>query len=192
MKDISLAVLEGLIHNIRTPLNLILGYAQQMQKQIDNPYLERIYQAGIKIDDLMQGTWEAFEMRNPEVAKICLNDWLISELKLLNNHLQIKHRLQFETSITEIGVWCEVSSLKLSQWFEAFLECIADSHFDSPVMVHISLFEDATMQMNIKSLHLNILAIERLLGCDEEAETPFLSTEIHKVDSGIQVQVKFI
>jgi signal transduction histidine kinase len=64
VKDISLAVLEGLIHNIRTPLNLILGYAQQMQKQTDNPYLERIYQAGIKIDDLMQGTWEAFEIAN--------------------------------------------------------------------------------------------------------------------------------
>jgi hypothetical protein len=191
VKDISLAVLEGLIHNIRTPLNLILGYAQQMQKQTDNPYLERIYQAGIKIDDLMQGTWEAFEKRNPEVAKICLNDWLNSELKLLNNHLQIKHRLQFETSIAETDVWCETSSLQLSQWFEAFLQCIADSPNDSPVHLHISLFEDATMQMNVNSAHISILAVERLLACDNEAEKPFLSTEIRKVDTGIQIQVKF-
>jgi signal transduction histidine kinase len=191
MKDISLAVLEGLIHNIRTPLNLILGYAQQLQKEEDNPFLERIYQAGIKIDDMLQATWEAFEQRRPEVAKICLNEWLNSELKLLNNHLQIKHRLIFETSVTEVDVWCEVSSLMLSQWFEALLLCIVDSRSESPIHAHISLYEDRRMQLDINSAHINMMAIEQLLNCDSGSSQAFLSTEMHKTSTGIQIQVRF-
>ncbi len=124
MKDFPLSILEGLIHNIRTPLNLILGYAQQLQKQGDNAYLERILQAGVTIDDLLQSTWEAFDMRKAEVCQLNLNEWLGAEMALLHNHLMIKHKLLMVADIPKEEVYCLVSPLMLSQWLESTLLCI--------------------------------------------------------------------
>ena len=192
MKDISLAVLEGMIHNIRTPLNLIMGYAQQLQKESNNPYLERIYQAGIKIDDMMQSTWEAFEQRNPEVERICLNEWLSRELKLLNNHLNIKHRLRIETQMPDSEVWCDASTLQLSLWFENLLLCILDSTNESLPLLHISLMENASLLLDIAAPHINVIGLNKLISCKSEDTKPFLSTNIVQVDTGIHIQVAFI
>ena len=43
MKDLPPAILEGLIHNIRTPLNLILGYVHRLKQQVNCDEAEQIY-----------------------------------------------------------------------------------------------------------------------------------------------------
>ncbi|MDD2228233.1 MAG: histidine kinase dimerization/phospho-acceptor domain-containing protein [Candidatus Cloacimonetes bacterium] len=191
MKDISLAVLEGMIHNIRTPLNLILGYAQQLQKEGNSPYLERIYQAGIKIDDIMQGTWEAIEQRNPQIDRICLNEWLKSELKLLNNHLHLKHRLRIEQHLPETDVWCEVSTLQLSLWFESLLLCVSECISESPILLRISLLDNVSMQIDIATPHINAITLNKLLSCKSENDRPFISTNLIQKDNELQIQVTF-
>lgn len=145
MKDFSISILEGMIHNARTPLNLILGYAQQLQKQGENVYLERIYKAGIAIDDIFSSTWEALQMRSAEPVSLNLNEWLNAELSLLYNHLMIKHKLIMKSEIPQEDVCCTVSPLQLSQWLEATLLCIVGSSDEGNMQAKISLHTNASL-----------------------------------------------
>ncbi len=191
MKDISLAVLEGLIHNIRTPLNLIMGYTQQLQKQSDNPYLARIYQATVKIDDMMQGTWAALEQRNPNVERVCLNEWMQSELNLLNNYLQIKHHIIIHSRIPDVEVHAEISSLQLCNWLETLLLTVINNHNEAPINLQMNLAEDACMKLDFVDMLPGGLAMEAMGACFKGTELLFAEYKMNKKGLGVEIEVKF-
>lgn len=116
-------VLEGLIHNINTPLNLIIGYSQQLKKQypeISN--LDKINNAGLKIDEIVQACSRQMITRlQPEIKIFDLKQWLLEEVKLLNNILDIKHKLQFKTILPEDNVMVKSSQLMLGLFLESLL-----------------------------------------------------------------------
>lgn len=90
-------VLAGLVHNINTPLNLILGYSQQLQLSVgDNPYLQKILDAGFKIDDILRIAVDNIHERTfGETKELDLGKWLHAELTFLQNELSIKRKISF-------------------------------------------------------------------------------------------------
>ncbi|MEN6444845.1 MAG: hypothetical protein ABFC98_02225 [Candidatus Cloacimonas sp.] len=121
MKDLPPAILEGLIHNVRTPLNLILGYVHRLKQRVDCDEADQIYKAGIKLEDILQETWEAIQIRGGKSSKTALNTWLNAELSFLQNYLEIKHRFLFTPHFFEKEVLGKISPISLSEWFEALL-----------------------------------------------------------------------
>jgi len=120
MKPIAEAVLEGLIHNLRTPLNLVLAYAQKLPD--DHGYVQRIYAAGIKMDDLLQNTWEALQLRHSDQVPTELNSWLKGELNLLHCVLPIKHRFMLSAEYCDTEILAETSPRQLADKLERKLE----------------------------------------------------------------------
>ena len=137
MKDLPPAILEGLIHNIRTPLNLILGYVHRLKQQVSCDEAEQIYKAGIKLEDLLQETWEAIQIRGGGNSKTALNTWLDAELSFLQNYLEIKHRFIFTPHYYEKEVLGKITPIALSEWFESFLKYIIEHISEGQISMHI-------------------------------------------------------
>ncbi|MDY0319617.1 MAG: histidine kinase dimerization/phospho-acceptor domain-containing protein, partial [Candidatus Cloacimonadaceae bacterium] len=63
-------ILEGLIHNLNNPLNLILGYSQILRKaQPDNAEIAKIYQAGIRMDEVLKELYNRISERSFELIQ---------------------------------------------------------------------------------------------------------------------------
>jgi light-regulated signal transduction histidine kinase (bacteriophytochrome) len=116
-------ILEGLIHNLNNPLNLVLGYAQRIkQEQPENQDAEKIYQAGIRMDDILRDISAKLWDNSYNIKQtLCLNEWLDTELRYLQNHLQIKHHVLFERDDTCEDARLTAAPLMLSQWYETVL-----------------------------------------------------------------------
>lgn len=71
----------GLIHNLNTPLNLILIYAQQLQGRYpEDQDLQKIIDAGLRIDSQLKDTMQALLDRlNPESESIDNNQHLANK-----------------------------------------------------------------------------------------------------------------
>ena len=116
-------ILEGLIHNLNNPLNLILGYSQRLkQVRKDCSEAEKIYRAGIEIDDMIkevvQKLWDnSFDIKQ----KLNLIEWLEGELKYLRHHLPIKHQIVFQRVDTVDDARVMASPLQLAAWYESSL-----------------------------------------------------------------------
>jgi signal transduction histidine kinase len=96
-------ILEGLIHNINTPLNLILGYAYQLQKHHpDLPQVQKIYDAGIQLDDMVHNCLKQINLRTDiEMQPIDLAAWLLDEIKLFQDDLDIKHSIFLKLTLPD-------------------------------------------------------------------------------------------
>jgi len=126
-------VLEGLIHNINTPLNIIIGYSQQLKKQYPElTYLESITEAGIQIDDLVQSCSRQFMQRmDAEICRFDVKLWLEDEIRLLKNILEIKHALRFEINLPEQELFVISSPMLLGLFLESIVlqvRLVKDSH----------------------------------------------------------------
>lgn len=168
MNDFPLASLEGLIHNIRTPLNLILGYSQQMQRIDSSPkveeYNKRIYKAGIQIENLLQGIWDALELRESTQKETNLNKWLLGELALLQCDLKIKHRILFTTILTEQeDTNAKITPKTISLWFEAVVMGLLRLYPDKSLNLRIVVTAEPTLQIFILNKNLNHSLIPELL-----------------------------
>jgi|GEM_PF-6047394 len=90
-------ILEGLIHNVNNPLNLVLGYAQQLMKKYPHEAsIEKLFKAAGNIDDIMGSTYTAFcsgTMLSP--IETDLSQWVNNTLVLLRNDLDIKRNVSF-------------------------------------------------------------------------------------------------
>lgn len=119
MKPVSEAVLEGLIHNLRTPLNLVLGYSQKIQDE--NGFSRKIYDAGIKMDDMLQQSWEALQVRLSDNSPTELNAWLQSELVVMHNILPLKHHYEIKATFWDAPVEVLASPRELGEIVEELL-----------------------------------------------------------------------
>lgn len=116
-------ILEGLIHNINTPLNLILGLSQQLQKQ--HPEIEvssKILKAGLHIDDVLHASYQGFlaTMRGEE-EEFELSVWLENEVKYLLNDLKIKHRSTFSIDTQSQKLSVCASPMMLGYYLETVI-----------------------------------------------------------------------
>jgi len=116
-------VLDGLIHNINTPLNIIIGYSQQLKKQYPEiANLESITEAGIQIDDLVQACSRQYISRvQSEIVTFELGPWLEDEIRLLKNILDVKHSLRFELLQPEEKMMVRSSPLLLGLFIDALV-----------------------------------------------------------------------
>jgi len=134
MKDSILMrhILEGLIHNLNTPLNLILGYSHILRKaQPDSMEADNIYQAGIRMDEVLKDLYERISERAFNVSEeVSLHSWLNKELDFLQHYLPIKHGIRFvrkdlcddisvECSLLELGTWYECMLMRVKELFES-------------------------------------------------------------------------
>lgn len=155
-QPISEAVLEGLIHNLRTPLNLILGYAQKLEQP--NDLARKIYEAGIKLDDLLQETWEALQTRLSKKTPTELNAWLKSELVLLHSVLPVKHRFMLHSETTNEAVWAKNSPYELAEALETKLYRLSSCE-------------------GMQQITLSVLPDRLILACNAELHTLWSSDE---------------
>lgn len=125
MEDNILArlILEGLVHNLNNHLNLILGYAQRLNKS--HPELNetsKIYNAGIEIDNTLKDLARHLEDKSLAFKQdICLNDWLDQELSYLQHNLLIKHKIVFNRQDQVMGQKLSFQPLYLALWYESKL-----------------------------------------------------------------------
>lgn len=116
-------VLDGLIHNINTPLNVVIGYSQQLKKQFPEiAYLESITDAGIHIDDLVQSCSRQLIQRiSSDICTFDLKLWLDDEIKLLKNILEIKHALRLEANLPDKEVTVSSNPALLGLFVESLI-----------------------------------------------------------------------
>lgn len=138
-------ILEGVIHNLNNPLNLVLGYAQILKKaHPDSPEVAKIYQAGIQMDDLLKDVVQKL-WNNSFAAQqdLCLKSWLDGELEYLQNYLPIKHHVIFERGDTIDDAQLQASPLQLSAWYESGLTALLSAASDLKLLTGVCRYEGA-------------------------------------------------
>ena len=127
MEQIPLQILEGLIHNVRTPLNLILGYAEHAQKHDKSEYATRIHNAGIKLDDLLQNTWNSLQQMTDARISQSLTDWIRAWEVIMNNYLHLKHSFHLELPEQLQEVQALFSGKELCSWMVKSLSRLSEN-----------------------------------------------------------------
>jgi len=127
METIPLQILEGLIHNVRTPLNLILGYAQHCRTRDRNEFADKIRNAGIRVDDLLQELWDSLNAITEAKTHQSLLSWLKAEEVIIHNCLQLKHKYLIEMPVECPDVECTFCGKDLSTFIDALLKYLAES-----------------------------------------------------------------
>ncbi len=91
--------IEGIVHNINSPLNTILGYAQLMKKDIgDNTDLDRIIEAGKNIAHNVKGLLTKVKQSNISIDRpININEMISQELEFCKHNLFFKHFVKLST-----------------------------------------------------------------------------------------------
>lgn len=190
MKEFSATILEGMIHNLRTPLNLILAYAQQIQKQGDNLMAGKIYHSGIRMDDMMQETWEALQNRSPEIRDTELTNWLKQELRLLDCFLPIKHRISILAAYPEAELHVKVSSLSLALWLEELLQFVVMAIPDKSIELGIS-FTETGLDLHFVAENINFqLWEDELSKINHSLQSHKLITSLK--ESAMQIELSFL
>lgn len=94
---------EGVVHNVNSPLNSILGYAQLFKKKMgDNEDVERILIAARKITSYIK-TLQA-KIRNEEITMvrpINVNELVEQEIEFCKHNLFFKHEVETHTNLQE-------------------------------------------------------------------------------------------
>ncbi|MCB5235197.1 MAG: hypothetical protein LHW60_08175 [Candidatus Cloacimonetes bacterium] len=146
MRDIIAAkhIIEGLIHNLNNPLNLVLGFAQKLKKSHpDNKEINIIYDAGIKMNKQLKELSSNLYARSFAISKtIKLGDWLDNETVFLENHLELKHSMRFERKDYAENLEIESSELALALWFEEKLQKMIRSGVRGRIRIGVCLFDE--------------------------------------------------
>ncbi len=95
--------IEGIVHNINSPLNTILGYAQLMRKNMqDSRDLEKIIEAGKNISHLVKGLLNKAKADSSSMVRpLDINELIHQELELCNHNLFFKHYVDLELDLAE-------------------------------------------------------------------------------------------
>jgi signal transduction histidine kinase len=95
--------LEGLIHNINTPLNTIIGYVQiLLRENPDSKALQKIMESGFQIDASLKSVHDKIEAnRSRFIQQIDVNNVIKNELEIGRNNLFFKHNVHLELTLAE-------------------------------------------------------------------------------------------
>lgn len=91
--------IEGIVHNINSPLNTILGYAQLLKRDLkDNNDLERIIEAGKNIAHTIKGLLTKVKQSNISIDRpVNINEMTSRELEFCKHNLFFKHYIELAT-----------------------------------------------------------------------------------------------
>jgi len=91
---------EGIVHNINSPLNSILGYAQLIKKDIgDNEDIDKILESGKNISHSVKILLRKVKQDNISMMiPININELVKQELELCDHNLFFKHYVILETN----------------------------------------------------------------------------------------------
>lgn len=91
--------IEGIVHNINSPLNAILGYAQLLKRDLkDNNDLERIIEAGKNIAHTIKGLLTKVKQSNISIDRpVNINQMTSRELEFCKHNLFFKHYIELST-----------------------------------------------------------------------------------------------
>ncbi|MCK5050854.1 MAG: GHKL domain-containing protein [Candidatus Cloacimonetes bacterium] len=91
--------IEGIVHNINSPLNTVLGYAQLLKKDMkDNADLDRIIEAGKNIAQTVKGLLTKVKQSNISIDRpIDINEMIAQELDFCKHNLFFKHYVTLTT-----------------------------------------------------------------------------------------------
>lgn len=92
---------EGVVHNINSPLNSILGYAQLIKKDFrDNEDIDKILEAGKNISRSVKVLLKKVQKDDiSTMVPININELIKQELELCKHNLFFKHQVMLETSL---------------------------------------------------------------------------------------------
>ncbi len=95
--------IEGIVHNINSPLNTVLGYAQlTIKNQPENHDLIKILEAGKSISHIVKGVLNKSKLDSSSMERaININDLIKQELDLCNHNLFFKHYVDLEIELDE-------------------------------------------------------------------------------------------
>lgn len=150
-------ILEGLNHNLNTPLNLILGYAQHLQGSYPgDPYLQKIIDAGLKIDHQLSNLMQAVHARLfQETESFELDVWLQRELSFLYCDLKIKRSVVFEQNSIPAQLMVRNSRSLLSLAFETIIYSIMELNPESATRIALTLLrgsQEITLKLSFPAL----------------------------------------
>ncbi|MDY6915550.1 MAG: ATP-binding protein, partial [Candidatus Cloacimonadota bacterium] len=94
---------EGIVHNINSPLNSILGYAQLLRKEIgDNDDLEKIIKAGKNISHQVKELLRKVKENDIGLQRIIdINKLLKQEITFLEHNIYFKHHIKLEMNLAD-------------------------------------------------------------------------------------------
>ena len=95
--------IEGIVHNINSPLNTVLGYAQLLKKDMkDNTDIDRIIEAGRNIAQTVKGLLTKVKQSNISIDRpIDINEMIAQELEFCKHNLFFKHYVTLTTDFKE-------------------------------------------------------------------------------------------
>ena len=95
--------IEGIVHNINSPLNTVLGYAQLLKKDMkDSAELDRIIEAGKNIAQTVKGLLTKVKQSNISIDRpIDINGMIAQELEFCKHNLFFKHYVTLTTDFQE-------------------------------------------------------------------------------------------
>jgi signal transduction histidine kinase len=95
--------IEGIVHNINSPLNTVLGYAQLMKRnQPDNRDLDKIMEAGKSISHIVKGVLNKSKLDSSSMVRVInINNLIKQELELCNHNLFFKHYVDLKVELDD-------------------------------------------------------------------------------------------
>ena len=159
--------IDGLIHNMNSQLNTILGFALLMQKDIgDSRDLEKIIKAGKNLTQYVKDLQHKYRSDNIAMRRpLNINEIIENELNLCIHNLFCKHHVEMSRELDYdlpeyYGIYGEIS-----QCFANVLTNAIDSLKDAPVKkIHIKTYvEDKYYCISIKDSGCGISAVNKRL-----------------------------
>ena len=91
--------IEGIVHNINSPLNTVLGYAQLLKRDLkDNTDIDRIIDAGKNIAQTVKGLLTKVKQSNISIDRLIdINEMISQELEFCKHNLFFKHYVTLTT-----------------------------------------------------------------------------------------------
>ncbi|MBM4403964.1 MAG: hypothetical protein FJ042_06260 [Candidatus Cloacimonetes bacterium] len=200
-------ILEGLIHNINTPLNLVLGYTQQkMKDQPECEILPMIYTAGLKIDDILRNSYKNVIQRMIfRKTSFCLNQWLQDEIKFLENYLHFKHHCRIGLVMTSETVIVYASVMLLTVCFEKLMLSLTGQETKDLVeigirtatdegtpLIEVTCQEQPGIHDTLDDLIKQISAPARIMDAGELRLSELFYLNWHQTRSDIHVMIKIL
>ena len=145
---------EGIVHNLNSPLNSIIGYAQLMKKEIGkNEDLEKILKSGKLIAHYIKTLQQKIKNDNMSMYHpLDINKLLKDELELFKNNLFFKHHVKtitdFEKKLPSLNAVYGDVSMCVTNIINNALESMENSE-KKILKVSTKLIDDKYIQIKI-------------------------------------------
>jgi signal transduction histidine kinase len=146
--------LEGLIHNINSPLNTIIGYVQILLRENPNSNaLKKIMESGFQIDASLKGVMDKIEgSKSRFVQKLDVNKVIKNELEIAKNNLFFKHNVNVQLYLPDKLPMIDMVYSDLSYCLDAILwnaiEALSDTE-NKDIVIATQISEE-NLQIKIR------------------------------------------